>query len=87
MEQPKAPLEPHEIEKLLNDLTRGYVEGILYYTAAMGQSEVNFIKKTMETPDGGLYLFQFQHVSGPKIDLKDIRWGTSLKKPEAEVPG
>lgn len=32
--------------------------------------ELNFFKQMVETPDGGEYLLQFQHLKGPKINMK-----------------
>ena len=65
-------MNPNEIEAAHNEVVRAYVQAILEIMALSGQDEVNFLKKTLEMPDGGIYLLQFQHVSGPKISLKEL---------------
>lgn len=62
---------PEQLEKAHTDLAQAYLESLLQIMSFTDQDEVNFMKKTVETPNGGIYLLQFQHVSGPKINLKE----------------
>lgn len=64
-------LTKEEIEKAHNEIAQAYLSAMLSLLALSGQEEVNFIKKSVETHNGGVYLLQFQHVSGPKIVLRD----------------
>lgn len=68
---PGKPSEA-EIEKAHNDIAQAYITAILELMALSGQDEVNFMKKSVSTPEGGVYLLQFQHVSGPKIRLSEL---------------
>lgn len=65
-------LTPEEIEKGHTEIARAYILAMLDLMFLSGQEEVNFMKKTLETPDGGVYLLQVQHISGPKINLKTL---------------
>jgi hypothetical protein len=65
-------MEPNEIESIHNEAARTYIKALLPLVALSGIDELNFVKKTLEMPDGGIYLLQLQHVMGPKINLKEI---------------
>lgn len=63
---------PEQIEAAYNEMTKAYLEGLFAVWWAENRGEITFMTKTIETPEGGTYLLQFQHVSGPKIDVQKI---------------
>jgi len=61
---------PNDIEVRMNELLDFFFSNVLKLCYESGQKQFNYIKKTVKTPEGGTYLFQVQHVTGPKIDLE-----------------
>lgn len=61
-----------EIEEAHNKVTKAYLTAIIEILQIQGHGELNFLKKTITTPKGGIYLLQFQHVSGPIIDCQNL---------------
>lgn len=53
--------------------------------------ELNYIKKSVTMPDGGIYLVSILHIDGPKFDMEQYRMvaesqETALKSaPQAET--
>lgn len=55
----------------INDATKAFIT-LKLIEAKMADpklKELNFLKQMIETPDGGRYLLQLQHLEGPKIQL------------------
>lgn len=49
--------------------------------------EINYIKQTITTPQGGIYALNFMHVDGPKINLDAIREEMrNAPEPDMEAP-
>lgn len=46
--------------------------------------EINYIKQTITTPQGGIYALNFMHVDGPKINLDAIR-AQMANEPEPDM--
>jgi hypothetical protein len=61
-----------EVDHACNEMGRVYLSSLLQVLALTGLEELNFVKNSFTTPGGGLYLLQVQHVSGPKINLKEL---------------
>lgn len=56
---------------LFESKARKFVEETLAaFELFTDREEFGFVKTTLETPEGGSYLIQIQHVSGPKISLR-----------------
>ena len=60
-----------EIEAGYNEITRVWLEAIMSLMIIQEVKELTFFNKSVKTPNGGLYLLQFQHVDGPKIQLAE----------------
>lgn len=61
-----------ELEKANNQTAIDFVSNVALLMANQGLTDINFWKKCVTTPDGGVYLLQLIHVDGPKIQLKAI---------------
>lgn len=65
-------ISDEEFEKGQNESAKRYLQAVMDLCYLRGQDELNYVKKTIEMPDGGIYLLQLQHVAGPKIDLQTL---------------
>jgi hypothetical protein len=63
---------PEEIENAHSQVAKAYLTALLEILQIQGHGELNYVKKTITTPKGGIYLLQFQHVSGPVIDCQNL---------------
>lgn len=61
-----------EIEKAFSEVSGGYFVALLEILYAAGHQELNYVKKTITTPQGGVYIIQLQHVTGPKINVQSL---------------
>lgn len=67
-------MTPKEIEQLRLESADEYLNAAIYLTALDPNiKELNFIKTAVEMPDGGIYLLSLLHVSGPKIQMDEMR--------------
>lgn len=71
-----------EVQEAYRELNKAYLTAIIEIMASEKLPEINFYKTTIQTQDGGVYLLQLQHVSGPKIDLKQFY----LSDPDKPAP-
>lgn len=46
------------------------------------QTELNYVKVPVQTPNGGLYLISILHIEGTKVDLKQL--GKAAEEVEAK---
>jgi hypothetical protein len=60
-----------QLEDAHNTIASAYLQAVLELLWMAGHEELNFIKKSVETPDGGVYILQLQHVTGPKINVQN----------------
>ena len=74
-EQLKSAPTKKEFEAAHNEIARAYIQAVIEILFLQGHEELNFVKKTLEMPDGGTYLLQLQHVSGPKLHVQGIMTG------------
>lgn len=63
---------PEDIEAAQTEVARAYLQAVLELLFLSGQEELNFVKKSIEMPNGGTYLLQLQHVTGPKLNIKNL---------------
>lgn len=64
---------PEQIEEAFNDVARICMIAVLNLLKLKGQGELNFMRKTIHTPEGGTYMLQVCHVDGPKIDCQNLK--------------
>ncbi|HKZ42069.1 MAG TPA: hypothetical protein VJ044_13985 [Candidatus Hodarchaeales archaeon] len=63
---------PEQIEAAHTEMAQMYLAGVLQVLNIQGHGELNFLKKTVTTPQGGVYVLQILHVEGPKIDCQKL---------------
>lgn len=68
----KSTPNEQELESAHNTIARAYLQAVLELLWLADHQELNFIKKSIETPDGGVYILQLQHVTGPKINVQEL---------------
>jgi hypothetical protein len=66
-------LREAEFEVLHNQAAEAYLEATLQILHAQGHGVLTYLKKTIETEDGGLYLLRLEHVQGPKINVSELK--------------
>lgn len=73
--------EEQRFESAHNDMAINYLQSILQLLFFQGQKELDHYKKSIEMPNGGIYLLQLQHVTGQKINIPDIFMKSSEEAP------
>lgn len=61
-----------ELELAHKEIAKAYLTALLQLLNLQGHGELGFMKKVIDTPQGGKYLLMFQHVEGPKINCQDL---------------
>lgn len=62
--------EAERFENAHNEVAKAYLNAVLQLLYFQKWGELNYLKKTIKTPEGGIYLLQIQHVDGPIIDVQ-----------------
>jgi hypothetical protein len=63
-----------DIETGLTDLFRTFMgSAIALCSFDKKMKELNYIKKSITMPDGGIYLISILHIDGPKFDMEQYR--------------
>lgn len=74
-----------QLEDIHNEIARAYIQAMLQVLYLQKHGELNFVKKTIEMPNGSVYLLQVQHVTGPKLNVTDFIDGNESKVTSDEV--
>ena len=64
--------EKKQFKETINECTQNFLmlKMIESQVESPDLKELSFFRQTVELDDGGIYLLSFQHVKGPKIQLK-----------------
>jgi hypothetical protein len=66
--------KPEEIETGLTEVFKTFMaSAIALCSFDKKMKELNYVKKSITTPDGGVYLISILHVDGPKFDMEQYR--------------
>lgn len=89
--KPSTPEQKFSSEDLEAGLTIVHREYFMQILALLSHdqslSELNFARCPIVTPQGGEYLVSILHISGPKINLRDMDEKATEEEKKLEVEG
>lgn len=70
----KSTEKNKQYDQLHSENAKFYLDNLLslFFAEDEKRQELDHVTKTIETPDGGVYLLQFQHVKGPRIKRAQV---------------
>lgn len=76
-------MDKKALEDAMNTVTSEYLSAVLTFLSQDDSlDEISYFKKSIEMPNGGIYVLMLQHVTGPKLSLKSIT-GSVLEEKES----
>jgi hypothetical protein len=76
--------KPTDVEEGLTSLFASFLNSAVAMVSYDKKiKELNYIKKSVTFPDGGIYLVSILHIDGPKFDLEQYRIVAESQEAEA----
>jgi hypothetical protein len=80
--------KPEQVEGGFNALFSSFLNSVVALVSFDKKiKELNYVKKTITLPNGGIYLVSVLHIDGPKFDMEQYRLVAESQEEKTNEPG